>query len=128
MDEFDSPASGVKITEFEGALILFTPTGFVEKAPTNFGPADYVESDVAVLDGDRQGETHSAVRIYQKALIGQLRPKVGTGRMVLGRLGRGQAKAGQSAPWVLEDPVDADKYVAREFLDKQKAAANAVPF
>lgn len=128
MDQFDSPASGAKITDFEGMLLLCTPTSFMEGIPTTFGPADAVETTVAVLDGAKAGEAHAAVRVFQKALIGQLRPKVGSGRMILGRLGRGQAKAGQSAPWVLHDPTDADKQTARNHLARAAAAADTPPF
>lgn len=128
MDQFDSPASGAKITDFEGMLLLCTPTSFIEGILTTFGPADAVETGVDVLDGAKAGESHAAVRLFQKALIGQLRPKVGTGRMVLGRLGRGQAKAGQSAPWILLDPTDADKQTARTHLARAAAAADTPPF
>lgn len=125
---FDSPASGVKITTFENELLLVTPKEFREQQPTSFGPADFIEADITVLDGQHKGEQHSAVRMFQKQLIGQLRPKVGTGRMVLGRLGKGVAKAGQSAPWVLSDPTDADKGIARQHLAAVEAAAGAPPF
>lgn len=128
MDMFDSPASGVKITTFEGELLLVAPKEFKEGVLTSFGPADYVEADVTVLDGQHKGEHHGAVRMFQKQLIGQLRPKVGTGRMVLGRLGRGEAKAGQSAPWVLKDPTEDDKNKARQHLDAAKAAEDRPPF
>lgn len=127
-DQFDSPASGAKITDYNGMLLLLTPTAFLEKVPTQYGPSDCVEAEMAVLDGAKAGEAHSAVRIFQKALMGQLRPKIGSGRMVLGRLGTGQAKAGQSAPWVLHDPTDADKQTARNHLARAAAASEAPPF
>lgn len=115
---FDSPSSGVKITEFEGALLLLTPVEHRENISTSFGPADAVVADVAVLDGKDAGQTHPGTLIFQKALMGQLRPKVGTGRMVLGRLGKGVAKPGQSAPWVLAEPTEQDKQRARDHLTK----------
>ncbi|MEO3922987.1 hypothetical protein ABGB07_03775 [Micromonosporaceae bacterium B7E4] len=122
-DMFDSPSSGVKITEFEGALLLLTPTEQREGINTAFGVADATVTDIAVLDGKDAGQVHSAVLVFQKALQGQLRPKIGTGRMILGRLGRGIAKPGQSAPWVLGDPTEQDKTTARNHL-----AAVAQPF
>lgn len=126
MDQFDSPASGAKITNFEGCLLLLQPTEYRENIGTSFGPADAVVTQVAVLDGQDAGQEHSGVLIFQKALMGQLRPKVGSGRYVLGRLGRGIAKAGQSAPWMLLDPSDADKEAARAHLNK--ATADQPPF
>lgn len=128
MDQFDSPASGIKITEFEGMLLLCSPTEQRENINTTFGAADAVVTDLTVLDGKDEGQQHSGVLVFQKQLQGQLRPKIGTGRMVLGRLGRGVAKAGQSAPWVLQDPTDADKAKAREYLTRETAKAGAPPF
>ena len=117
MDQFDSPSTGAKITEYEGQLLLCTPTDHREAIATAFGPADAVVTDLVVLDGPHAPQREAGVLVFQKALQGQLRPKIGTGRMVLGRLGRGQAKAGQSAPWVLTEPTDDDKAMARAYLD-----------
>lgn len=118
---FDAPSSssgGVKITDFDGQLLLITPTAHETNIPTAYGPADAVTANIAVLDGNGAGQEHTGVRIFQKALQGQLRPKVGTGRMVLGRLGRGTAKPGQSAPWLLADPTEQDKQVARDYINR----------
>lgn len=134
-DEFDSPASGAKITEFEGMLLLLTPTEHREGIQTAFGAADAVVTDLDVVDGAAAGQSHAGVLIFQKALQGQLRPKIGTGRKVLGRLGRGIAKAGQSAPWILLDPTEDDKARTRAHLAGVPAApvpaamaAGAPPF
>jgi len=117
---FDAPSSGsgVKIIEFDGQLLLITPTAYEAEIPTAYGPADAVTATVAVLDGTGAGVEHE-MKIFQKRLIGQLRPKVGTGRMVLGRLGRGTAKPGQSAPWLLSDPTESDKQIARDYLARK---------
>lgn len=125
-DMFDAPSTGVKITEFEGCLLLLAPTSEQKDINTSFGPADAVETTVTVLDGKDAGTEHNGVLIFQKALQGQLRPKIGTGRMVLGRLGRGVAKPGQSAPWILAEPTDADKQTARAHL--RRATAGPPPF
>ncbi len=117
-DLFDAPATGAKITTFENCLLLLTPTGTQDGINTAYGAADATVVDLAVLDGPHAGEQHSGVLVFQKALQGQLRPKVGTGRMVLGRLGRGVAKPGQSAPWVLGEPTEQDKQAARNHLAK----------
>lgn len=124
-DMFDTPSTGVKITEFEGALLLLTPTSEQKAINTSFGPADAIETNLVVLDGKDVGSEHQGVLIFQKALQGQLRPKIGTGRMVLGRLGRGIAKPGQSAPWILTEPTDADKQAARSHLQR---AVSTPPF
>jgi hypothetical protein len=120
-DLFDAPATGAKITTFEGRLLLITPTEHREGIVTAFGPADAVVADVVILDGPTPGQQEYGVLVFQKALQGQLRPKIGTGRMVLGRLGRGIAKAGQSAPWILSEPTEADKQAARAHLSRPVA-------
>lgn len=127
-DAFDSPSSGARITDFEGALLLVKPTSKEEAISTAFGPADAIVADVVVLDGkDAAAEPYTDVYIFQKALQGQLKAKVGTGRFVLGRLGRGTAKAGQSAPWLLQDPTEDDKKTARVYLQTVEQAAAQQP-
>jgi hypothetical protein len=131
VDQFDSPSTGAKITEFEGLLLLCTPTEHREAIMTVHGPSDAVVIDLVVLDGPSPGRHETGVLIFQKALQGQFRPKIGTGRMVLGRLGRGQAKAGQSAPWILTEPTADDQAAARAYLDgavKVAAAQEQPPF
>lgn len=126
-DQFDSPSTGAKITEFDGRLLLIQPTEHREGIATSFGPADAVVADITILDGGTPGQEEYGVLVFQKALQGQLRPKIGTGRYVLGRLGRGTAKPGQSAPWILAEPTEADKNTARAHLNKA-AAAQQPPF
>jgi len=115
-DAFDAPATGVKVTDFSGSLLLLTPVEYVESMNTAMGATDVVVCDVVVLDGDHAGEEHPAAMIFPKILKSQLKGKVGTGRQVLGRLGRGVAKPGQSAPWTLATPTEADKDLARAHL------------
>jgi hypothetical protein len=127
-DMFDTPATGVKITDFDGALLLLKPTAVQELENSQYSSKDVTVTDITVLDGPHAGEHHPGSYVYQKVLQGQLRPSIGTGRMVLGRLGLGVAKPGQSAPWILADPTDADKQKARDHLVKAPAAANKPPF
>jgi hypothetical protein len=119
-DAFDSPSSGARITDFEGKLLLVKPTSKEEGISTTFGPADAIVADVVVLDGGNDWEQYSDVYVFQKALQGQLKAKVGSGRYVLGRLGKGTAKPGQSPPWLLEDPTEEDKEAARTYLKSEE--------
>jgi hypothetical protein len=123
-DIFDGPgsASGVVWADLEGRLLLIKPLS-AEKVQTAFGESDCVRADVAVLDGDEQDE-HNDTLVFPKVLSSQIRSNIGTGRMNLGRLGKGTAKPGQSAPWLLSDPTDADKTVARAWIK----ANEPVPF
>ena len=56
-------------------------------------------------------------------LQGNLRGAIG--ELVIGRLGKGTAKAGQSAPWVLEAASEADKAVGERYLAHVQAQAVA---
>lgn len=120
-DMFDAPSSGVKITDFEGALMLVKPLKVEEGIQTAYGASDATRVDVIVLDGDQSGE-YADLLVFPRKLQGQLRGKVGTGRYVLGRLGKGVAQPGQSAPWILGDPTDADKATARSYLEQSPQA------
>jgi hypothetical protein len=118
-DLFNAPAtaSGVKVTEFEGRLLLITPTAHEQDVETSFGAKDAVRANLVVIDEKNPtgSEKHDNVLLFQSVLIGQTKPFVGKG-MVLGRLGKGEAKKGQSAPWRLEDADDSEKDIARAYL------------
>ena len=120
-----STPSGVDLKSLLGALLLITVhehlTG--DKAiSTSFGPAEPIRCDVAVLDGPSTGEVHADTLIFPRVLIGQLRPNIG--KKVLGRLGQGTAKPGQSAPWTLLASSDDDKATAVRY--ETHVAASAV--
>ena len=120
-DPFSDPsAGGVKITDFHKSLLLLTPTEYREGITTAYGEKDAVVVDLVALDGTESGEpeAHDSVMLFQGVLIGQTKGKVNKG-MVLGRLGqRAASKPGQNPAWALEDPSDADKQVARDYLAK----------
>jgi len=122
-DEWDAPASatGVDFKDLHGALVIVRPTGFEEKVPTTFGANDAVRAQVTAVDGPKAGEVWEDVLIFPRVLVSQLRSKIGG--QVLGRVGQGVAKSGQSAPWRLEDPTDADKRAASEFVARQRATS-----
>jgi len=120
-DPFSNPsAGGVKVTDFKGGLLLLTPTEYREDITTAYGEKDAVVVDLVALDGTESGEpeAHESVMLFQGVLIGQTKGKVNKG-MVLGRLGqRPPSKPGQNPAWALDDPNDADKQVARDYLAK----------
>ena len=120
-DEFAAPASasGIKWDDYKGALLLFDVHGHETGIKTAFGEADAVRADIAILDGPHAGETYNDTLVFPKVLTSQLRPNIG--KKVLGRLGQGQAKSGQSAPWKLDDASDADRDTARAYLQKTAA-------
>lgn len=123
-DLFDAPgsASGVKWEDLNGRLLLVQPLAEERDIPTAFGAASAVRANVTVLDGPTAGEEYADTLIFPKVLQSQVKGNCGSGRFNLGRLGKGNAKPGQSAPWMLGDPTDADKETARAHL-----AAKATP-
>ena len=121
-DEFGDPGerSNFKLADHEGALLLITPRSMEEGIETSFGEADAVKADIVVLtktNGKKlaEPEEHEGVLIFQRVVIGQLEGKIGKGR-VLGTVGRGVAKKGQDAPFLIEVATDEQKDIARAYL------------
>jgi hypothetical protein len=117
-DLFDDPASAsaLDLTELNGRLLLIEPLRVETGVKTTLGEKDVTVVNLHELDGPSSGEVHEEAFVWPRVLQAQLRPKVGTGRYVLGRLGQGIAKPGQNAPWKLADATDADKELARKYL------------
>lgn len=116
-DDFSPPgsATGITWTEHVGRLLLFFVHSLETKVKTSFGETDAIRADVVVLDGPAAGEFIADTLIFPRVLVSQLKGVIG-GR-VLGRLGQGEAKAGQSAPWKLAvDWTEADAALAKAFL------------
>jgi hypothetical protein len=111
-------ASGIKWEDYKGHLLMFDVKAQEVGMTTAFGNADPIRADIAVLDGPEAGETISDTLVFPRVLISQLKPNVG--RKVLGRLGQGAAKPGQSAPWTLSDATDEDKTIARTYVQKNQ--------
>lgn len=111
-----APGEGIKFADHLGALLLLDVLGVETGIKTVHGDSDAVKANVNVLDGPGAGESYSETLIFPKVLQSQLRSSVG--QKVLGRLGQGNAKPGQSAPWLLneatpEDVAKAEQWVAQ---------------
>jgi len=125
--QFAAPAepSGISYTDLNGALLLIKVHAVEADVPTAFskpGQANpAVRADLTVLDGPQAGEQYEDALIFPKVLQGQLKSRVG--QLVLGRLGQGQAKPGQSAPWKLDAATQADTEKADAHLRKVSAPA-----
>lgn len=120
-------SSGANITDFEGKLMLVYGTEYLsgdDAINTEYGEKDVVVADVIVFDDGGSVETEeSGLYIFQGKLIGTLKRHVGK-RPYLGRLGKGEAsKKGYQKPWAFLDPTDADKAVARKFIEERAAQA-----
>jgi len=121
MSLFQQPSAGgdqVKVNEIIGALVLVHVREYREGIITSFGPSDAVAVDLHVLDGPKAGESFENTLIFQKALIGALRSAAG-GQPVLGRIGQGTAKPGQSAPYILTPYTEQDAALATAWINSR---------
>lgn len=114
---FADPSQGdqCKPAEVLGHVLIIKPVQLRDGVPTaNYGPKDAIEVDVVDLDQD--GRVFRNCLWFNGVLIGSLRSHVG--ELVLGRMAQGQAKPGQSAPFVLETvPEGEDKQRAQQWVN-----------
>jgi hypothetical protein len=110
-----TPSSGEKLdlNALNGALLHITVHELVKGIDTSFGVTNAVRVDVAVLDGDHKGDTYDDTLIFPRVLQSQLSQDIGDS--VLGRLGKGEAKPGKSAPWLLQAPSAADLKIGEKY-------------
>ena len=127
MSDFDDPGAPggdkLPLADLNGRLLMIEVHEALSGVQTSFGTTDPVRCDVHVLDGDAKGERYTDALIFPKVLCGQLRAKVGG--KVLGRLGQGVAKPGQSAPWVINAATDDEKATGKKYLDHLATLAPA---
>jgi hypothetical protein len=102
MTVFAAPAAGggsdVRPADLEGHLLVVEPLEYVASIPTSMGDKDAVR--VTIHDITDQA-TYEDVLWFPKVLVGSLKGRIG--QKVLAVLGKGTAKPGQSAPWILVD-------------------------
>jgi hypothetical protein len=126
--DFAAPAAPggdkLPLADLLGALLMFEVLEERNGIATAFGTSDAIVANVHVLDGPLKGGRYDDSLVFPKVLAGQLRPRVGS--KVLGRLGHGVAKPGQSAPWVLSEATDDDKAVAKRYVDHLATQAAVV--
>lgn len=124
--KFSAPSSstGIQWDELKGSLLLVAPQSVETGIKTSYGDdASAVKADVTVLDGDKEGTVYTSTLIFPKVLQSQVKNDLGG--LVLGRLGQGQKKPGQSAPWMLTAATPADEALASKHLD---ASEEDVPY
>jgi hypothetical protein len=117
------------LADLLGVLLRIEVLETLTNIETTFGPASPVRCNVVALDGDHKGETFEDSLIFPRVLVSQLKPSVG--KVVLGRLGKGSAKPGKSAPWLLQAATEEDIAVARKYdahVAKKAAATDEEPF
>ena len=110
MSVFTAPATGggsdVRPADLEGHLLIVEPLEYCESIPTSMGDKDAVR---VTLHDVTDGQTHEDVLWFPKVLVGSLKGRIG--QKVLAVLGKGTAKPGQQAPWVLIDATTDEQCV-----------------
>lgn len=91
--------------EWLGHLLLVYPTEALLEFPTKHGDQDVIKGHVVVLDVQPPKVFYNTF-FYGAGIFTQLKGMVG--EKVLGRLQKGEARNGNSAPWQLSDWTDAD--------------------
>lgn len=121
-----APASGgVDLKTLNGALLIIKPHSVEENIKTSFGDSSAVRADLYVVDGPNGGDAHEDTLLFPKMLQGQLKSRIG--QLVIGRLGQGQAKPGQSAPWILQDATAADIAAGAAFWEQRQSGQFSQP-
>jgi hypothetical protein len=124
-----SPADGFKPADHLEGLLMLRVLAFEEHVPTvHTEPGEKtpaIRVNVAVLDGATAGQEFEDTLIFNKVIIGQLRARVG--ELVLGRLTRGEAKPGKSAPYIIKDATPADIEAGKAFIATKGNGAAPAP-
>lgn len=116
-------SSNVRIADFKGHLLLCTPTEHLEKISTTYGEKDAIVTDIVVLDRGKDYEEYTGVLVFQGALIGALKRRIGNTKqpMLLGRLGQEQRDKGNPA-WVFQPITEDDAIAARTYLSSKETS------
>jgi len=127
MSMFAAPGTasdGFSVKDANGHLVVIEVHAHETGIVTSLGDKDAIRATVHDVDA---GETHTDALLFPKVLIGSLRDRIG--QKVLGRIGQGNAKPGQSAPWVLLDESGNPDSVAKAtaYLTGAVAASLAAP-
>lgn len=120
-DELDDPGEGGgwKIAEALGELLLIKPREVKTGIKSDYaedGKTDAILADVYIINEKKpaKSEPHEGTLIFQGFLQGALRDKIG--KWVVGRLVKGEATKGKSAPYLLEAADADEKAKASEYL------------
>ena len=124
---FSNPGSatttaGFTVKDNDGSLIIAQAPIGRETVTTQHGEAEV--AIVSKLHNVDTGEVFDDAWFFGKVMVPQL--TTGADGDILGRIGKGEAQPGKSAPWTLEDPTDDDVLQAEAYMDALNSAE--VPF
>jgi hypothetical protein len=113
--------SGIDWNDYLGKLVLFEPLDHEKDINTVHGTSDAIRANVYVLLGPGKVEEIEDTLIFQRVMQGQLKRQIGS--VVVGRITQGEAKRGQSAPWVISEPNDTDLKRGVDFWNSRTVQA-----
>ncbi len=105
-------SSGFRQGEFENRLLLVVGPTLKTGIATQHGLADAAACAVVDLD---TGDVHIDALLWGAVLVPQVCG--GGAELVAGRLSKGEAMNGRSAPWKLADPTEADTVLASKWVE-----------
>ena len=120
---FAAPSQGgsVRPADLDGHLLIVEPIEYVQSISTSFGDKDAIRVNIHDVTEEA---SHDDVLLFGTALIGSLKSQLG--KRVLGVLGKGTAKPGQAAPWVLDDATGDAKAVKAATAYLNNATASTI--
>jgi hypothetical protein len=119
----DLPSSGIKVADIEGALVIIKPEAEEIELETVHGDATARPSKVLVVEGPGAAPEWQDCLLFGAGLKAQAGAAARSGKPIVGVLGKGEAKPGKNAPWVVKDPTSAQMEKARKAY-----LATSVPF
>jgi hypothetical protein len=119
-----SDMATVRPVDVEGHLLVVEPLEFRQGVQTSMGESDAVLCRVHDITAST---TYDDVMWFSRVLVGRLSKRIG--QKVVGVMGKGEAKVGQTAPWIIVDASSEPKAVkaATDYLTGQVAASLASP-
>lgn len=118
-DMFNNGASvnGDKLTDHAGQAVLVRITGYTPEMSTKHGTTDSISADWVVLDGPQQGNQFSGM-IFSRVIVASLKQYFQNGQtLCVGVVAQGEAKNGNSAPWLLNPLDDAQLELAGQAVE-----------
>lgn len=105
----------INFEDWIGKLFVVEPTDYEKDIKTDYGLSDAIRANVWVLLSPTEHEEFNDTLIFPRVLVSSLKKSVGK-ELVVGRLEQGEAKKGQSAPWLLSVPTEKDMEKANAFI------------
>jgi hypothetical protein len=114
-------SAGIKLEDIEGHLVIMRATGEMTKIDTKIGPSEYLPAEVLDLDDPENAGVWQEIWIFSTGVGSQLKASQRQKKPIVGVIGKGEAKPGNNAPWLVLDPDAAQVKRAREAFVKADA-------